>query len=178
MFYPNDFKEKVKKLYPDNEELHSALESGDARVGILLQETYPYDKKFLTISPIPAAHSLIESATNLEDLKTAVHTAKTHLFQEWNCCFGSGKYTEPFISRVKTAFPDNKELHDALDSYDSSVGNLLKEAYPYDKKFLFISPVPAFYYLVMSAENLVDLQTAVRMARFHPYQEWLQYFKG
>lgn len=178
MFYPNDFKERVKKLYPDNKELHSALDTGDVSVGNLLQETYPYDKMFLTISPIPAVHSLIEFALNLEDLKTAVHTAKNHLFQEWNCCFGSGKYSEDFKSRVKAAYPNKKELHIALDSHDSSVGTLLQETYPYDKMFLFISPVPAFYHLVMSAENLTELQNAVRIAKFHPYQEWQNYFKG
>ena len=178
MFYPDTFKEKVKKLYPSNNELHSALDTGDVRVGTLLAETYPYDKMFLTISPIPAAYSLIESASNLEDLKAAVHTAKNHLFQEWNCSFGSGKYSEDFKTRVKAAYPNNKALHDALDSYDSSLGNLLQETYPYDKKFLFISSISSFYQLVMSAESLAELQNAVRIANSHPYQEWQNYFKG
>lgn len=83
MFYPEDFKQRVKETYPTNLELHQALENGDTRVGKYLYEDFPHRKEFFFISQIPAVASLILSATSLEDLQTAVRDAQTHLYGEW-----------------------------------------------------------------------------------------------
>ena len=172
MFYPEEFKKRVKELYPDNEKLISALEKGDYCVGDMLKEDFPYDKQFLFMSSITNARLLINAATNLDELKTAVSTAKKHLFQEWICRFSSGKYSEDFKNRVKAAYPDIAKLHHALDTRDPIVGDILQETYPHDKRFLYVSPVPSFYSLVMSATDLGELQNIIKIAESHIYQDW------
>ena len=37
MFYPEEFKAKVKKAYPNSPLLHQRLDSGDKKVGLSLQ---------------------------------------------------------------------------------------------------------------------------------------------
>ena len=172
MFYPEEFKKRVKELYPDNEKLISALDKGDYCVGDMLKEYFPYDKDFLFMSTITNAQLLINSATSLDELKTAVSTARNHLFQEWISNFSFGKYSEDFKNRVKAAYPNIAKLHHALDTRNPIVGEILQETYPYDKKFLYVSPIPSFYSLVMSATNLGELQNIVEIAKSHIYQDW------
>jgi len=41
MHYSEDFKERVRQIYPDDEDLHRRLESGDVTVGYLLDINTP-----------------------------------------------------------------------------------------------------------------------------------------
>ncbi len=75
MFYPDDFKERVKKAYPYLRDLHHALDNGDPIVGVYLSEC----------RPAPITLETILLATSLEELqeKARIEKEKTDLWQEW-----------------------------------------------------------------------------------------------
>lgn len=77
MFYPTDFKNRVKKTYPNWDELHRGLDNGDVFVG-----------RYLNDSSYPASISLntILAATSLEELQemAKVLQAKVDLYNEWS----------------------------------------------------------------------------------------------
>ena len=71
MFYPKKFKERVKKVYPNWEELHRALDRGDPLVGDYLYSHFCFG--------IPC--NVILAATSLEALQSKV---REHTF--FNVC--------------------------------------------------------------------------------------------
>lgn len=75
MFYPRDFKERVKKKFPYWEELHQLLDSGDVAVGKHLKDN----------CKTGISMDMILSATSLERLKDCARTAKeiNDLYAEW-----------------------------------------------------------------------------------------------
>ena len=75
MFYPKEFKARVKKAYPNFEDLHHALDSGSQVVGDYLYEHFT--------PQIPC--SVILSATSLEALQAQVReiAEKNKLFEDW-----------------------------------------------------------------------------------------------
>ncbi len=75
MFYPENFKKRVKEVYPDWEELHQALERGDRSVGSCL------DSSELTGISLNA----ILEATSLEELQKQARAQQEQieLYGEW-----------------------------------------------------------------------------------------------
>ena len=75
MFYPEDFKNRVKKVYPHWDELHRRLDSGDVFVG-----RYLYDN-----SPTGLSLNTILTATSLEELQEQAKIAqeKVALYHDW-----------------------------------------------------------------------------------------------
>lgn len=76
MFYPEDFKNRVKKVHPNFDELHRRLDSGDVSVGIFLKDTF-YSPK-ISIDTILAANSLEE----LQE-KARIVQERMKLASEW-----------------------------------------------------------------------------------------------
>lgn len=76
MFYPKDFKARVKKAYPNWEELHQRLESGDVFVGRYLDDS----------SSTSLSLDTILNATSLEELQEKARLAqeKVELYREWS----------------------------------------------------------------------------------------------
>ncbi len=79
MFYPENFKNRVKKVYPDWDELHLGLDNGYEIVG-----RYLNDASHETISV-----EAVLAATSLEELKKIAEAIKVkkELFREWNQLF-------------------------------------------------------------------------------------------
>ncbi len=77
MFYPEAFKNRVKKVYPNWDELHRRLDSGDEFVGRYLDDSS--HSSSISIATILAA-------TSLEELqeKAKVAQAKKELYNEWS----------------------------------------------------------------------------------------------
>lgn len=75
MFYPEDFKNRVKKAYPDFDELHRRLDNGDVFVGLFLKDD-PYP---------PISFDAILAATSLEELqeKAKIALERMDLACEW-----------------------------------------------------------------------------------------------
>ena len=75
MFYPKKFKERVKKVYPNWEELHRALDRGDPLVGDYLYSHFCFG--------IPC--NVILAATSLEALQSKVREQeeKNNLYKDW-----------------------------------------------------------------------------------------------
>lgn len=75
MFYPEDFKNRVKKAYPNWDELHRRLDEGDVFVGCYLDDSCSTGISFETIL----------SATSLEELnnKARVGQEKVAIYNEW-----------------------------------------------------------------------------------------------
>lgn len=75
MFYPEEFKARCKKAYPDNEVLHEKLEEGSEWVGRYLDDGA--DGKL----PVDT----ILEATSLEELQALaqVEKEKRSLYAEW-----------------------------------------------------------------------------------------------
>lgn len=76
MFYPTEFKEKVKKAFPNWDELHRSLDEGDVFVGRYLDDNCTTS---LSINTIMAATSLKE----LQD-KARTELEKVELYNEWS----------------------------------------------------------------------------------------------
>lgn len=76
MFYPEDFKTRVKNAYPNWEGLHRRLDSGDCFVGRFLD-----DSSSTTISL-----DTVLAATSLEELqnKAKAEQEKVELYKEWS----------------------------------------------------------------------------------------------
>ncbi len=76
MFYPEDFKTRVKKAYPNWEDLHRRLDSGDVFVGRYLDDN----------STTSLSLDTILNATSLEKLQEKARTAqeKVELYREWS----------------------------------------------------------------------------------------------
>ena len=76
MFYPEDFKTRVKKAYPNCEELHLGLDSGDVFIGRYLDDS----------SPTSLSLDTILNATSLEELQEKARLAqeKVELYCEWS----------------------------------------------------------------------------------------------
>lgn len=76
MFYPEDFKSRVKKAYPNFEKLHRSLDNGDEIVGRLLDDgSYP---STISLDTILAATSLEELQEKAKAIKV-----KLNLYNEW-----------------------------------------------------------------------------------------------
>lgn len=75
MIYPEDFITKVKKAYPNWEELHRKLDSGDVFVGRYLDDS----------SPTALSLDTVLTATSLEELqeKARAIQQKGELYREW-----------------------------------------------------------------------------------------------
>ncbi len=75
MFYPEDFKNRVKKVYPNWDELHRLLDSGDVVVGVYLDNT----------SPTALSLNTILTATSLKKLQEQAKIAqeKVALYHDW-----------------------------------------------------------------------------------------------
>lgn len=75
MFYPEDFKNRVKKAYPNWDELHRRLDEGDVFVGRYLDDSSSTEISFETIL----------SATSLEELKNEARVGqeKVAIYNEW-----------------------------------------------------------------------------------------------
>ncbi len=76
MFYPKDFKNRVKKAFPTWDELHRKLDSGDELVGFYLEDNLPNVFSLL---------DTILTATSLEELqeKTKAIQEEVELYIEW-----------------------------------------------------------------------------------------------
>lgn len=79
MHYPEDFKEKVRKVYPDKFDLHRRLDQDDFSAGAYLSGLRP---KRITLDTILAA-------TSLEELqeKARVEKERYELWEEWRRLF-------------------------------------------------------------------------------------------
>lgn len=75
MFYPEDFKAKVKIVCPDKERVHQLLEDGDAHLGAHLSHAYKTSFSFKEIL----------DANSIEELKNKANSMKEiyELFLEW-----------------------------------------------------------------------------------------------
>lgn len=75
MIYSEEFKTKVKKAYPNCEELHRKLDSGDAFVGRYLDDS----------SPTALSLDTVLTETSLEELQQKARAAqeKAELYSEW-----------------------------------------------------------------------------------------------
>ena len=75
MFYPEDFKNRVKKAFPTWDELHRRLDSGDVFVGRYLDDN----------SPTALSLNTILTATSLEELQENAKAAqeKVELYHDW-----------------------------------------------------------------------------------------------
>lgn len=73
MFYPEDFKKRVKEMFPDWENLHRNLDCGSIYVGQILYADFS-----IPIDTILAATSLDE----LQDTAKAIKKRK-ELYSEW-----------------------------------------------------------------------------------------------
>ena len=80
MYYPDDFKQKAKELYPSYYLLHESLDRGEARVGELL--TTAWSKGI--------AFDVILKATSLEEIqkKARLGIERQKLYSEWLDRFG------------------------------------------------------------------------------------------
>lgn len=80
MYYPDDFKQKAKELYPHYYLLHEALDRGEARVGELLSEAWSKGVAF----------DVILKATSLEEIqgKAELGIERQKLYSEWVDRFG------------------------------------------------------------------------------------------
>ena len=74
MFYPEDFKKRVKETFPEIEKLHRNLDKGSLEVGLYLRSR--------TVS---ISNDTILAATSLEELQKMAKVAKTrsNLYDEW-----------------------------------------------------------------------------------------------
>ena len=75
MFYPEDFKKRLKKAYPDWEELHWRLDNNDYMVGHLLKENM---QSAISIDSVLAAKSL----EDLQSMAKAMEQ-RVKLYDEW-----------------------------------------------------------------------------------------------
>lgn len=73
MFYPEDFKNKVKEMFPDEENLHQSLDSGSVTVG-----------QVLYVSPSVHFNAILD-AKSLEELQDTAKNIKERycLYAEW-----------------------------------------------------------------------------------------------
>ena len=76
MFYPEDFKNKVKEVHPDWEELHQSLDRGSQYAGALLYYNWYPDS--ISIDTILVATSLEE----LQEMAKAKQV-DVDLYSEW-----------------------------------------------------------------------------------------------
>ena len=76
MFYPQEFKDRVKKAYPDRKDLHQLLDDGDRSVGCFLDHKAVIEIHLRDIL----------AATSLEELQEEARTIQKsrELFLEWN----------------------------------------------------------------------------------------------
>lgn len=76
MFYPEDFKARVRKAYPDWQLIQEKLDNGSTFVGRLLDDNRSTGLSFETIL----------SATSLEELqdKARAEKEKDDLYAEWS----------------------------------------------------------------------------------------------
>lgn len=75
MYYPESFKQKVKSIYPDWEELHKRLETGDVFVGRYLNDSSPSG---ISIDTILKATSLKELQAEAKKMKE-----KVDIYTQW-----------------------------------------------------------------------------------------------
>ena len=75
MFYSSDFKDKVMKAFPGNEDLKARLDKGDLMVGRILDDSSP--------NSLPL--DLILNSNSLEELKAMARITKERqtLYSEW-----------------------------------------------------------------------------------------------
>lgn len=75
MFYSSDFKDRVMKAFPDNEDLEARLEKGDIMVGRILDDS----------SPDSLSLDVILNSNSLEQLQAMARIAKERkdLYTEW-----------------------------------------------------------------------------------------------
>lgn len=88
MFYPDDFKERVKKIYPKSTALHHYLDSGEGSfVGALLRSETPVG--------IPFAQVL--DAKYLEELQDIAKKGleKEALYEEWQLLYRAWVHDHP-----------------------------------------------------------------------------------
>lgn len=81
MFYPEDFKQRVKKAYPNWEKLHEELDCGEvSSVGLRLHDSIA--------TPYFTLDKILE-ATSLEELKEEAkrEQEKIELYLEWEKIF-------------------------------------------------------------------------------------------
>lgn len=83
MVYSEDFKKRVKELYPNYTSLHEALDEGSKMVGMLLGTPFKH-------MPI----SKILEATSLEELQeeARILQKKVDLYHEWNSMYQAETY--------------------------------------------------------------------------------------
>ncbi len=88
MFYPEDFKNRVKEVYPNWEELHRGLDIGESLVGERLYNSALQASNSISINTVLAA-------TSLEELKKEAEAAdvKMNLYREWRKLFESNEKT-------------------------------------------------------------------------------------
>ena len=83
MFYPEDFKNRVKKAFPTWEKMHQKLDEGDPAVGLYLADAPSENMKFNSYGAIPVEEIL--KATSLEELqnKARAIVERGKLYSEW-----------------------------------------------------------------------------------------------
>lgn len=76
MFYPEEFKKRCKEIYPWHKELHKFLETGDHKVGRILEDG---------VEVFGISFDEILKATSLEELKKRAEEAKVRalLYDDW-----------------------------------------------------------------------------------------------
>ena len=84
MFYPEDFKKRVKEIYPERKDLHRMLEYGLLIVGQILDDAAPKGMNFEEVL----------NATSLEELQESarLQKAKYDLYLEWCELNNANKY--------------------------------------------------------------------------------------
>ena len=108
MFYPDEFKKRVKKAYPDLELLHEKLDKGDDFVYLYLQsitclpcvlDLYP---GALSLATVLEATSLEELKKRSMDERRAIEHYKVKYSTDRNVLF------ESRYEALKTFYPDKK----------------------------------------------------------------------
>ena len=76
MFYPEDFKKRVKETFPKFEKLHRVLDNGSLDVGLYLRNL---------MQSASISNDTILAATSLEELQKMAKVAETrsNLYNEW-----------------------------------------------------------------------------------------------
>lgn len=83
MFYPEEFKNRVKKTYPNWDELHRRMDSGDVFVGRYLDNNSP---SALSLDTILTATSLeeLQKKAKIAQEKVALYHDLCTLYNEQN----------------------------------------------------------------------------------------------
>lgn len=157
MFYPKEFKKRVKKAYPDLEALHERLDSGDGFVYIILQSVTCFPC-VLELYPGALSVQTVLDASSLKELKQQSMAERRK------------------IENAKIIFYTDKEK-EFKNRY-----NVLKDLYPDEKlaKELFFCPYAFSSLDIMEARNLIVLreEAALRKEQISLFKEAVELYNS